>query len=153
MSQTDWVNKISPDIGDNWTKVGTNSTYSIWTTPPVGSGFLTRVQKVIRKALNTGDIAILSNQDFGISNAGSRRFEVTFKYRSNAFLWVARMASHSQYVISKLSASPTTASQATIVVDGSGLPFDGLGFSVKTDGGSGSTIWFEIDEVSCRELL
>lgn len=151
MPQSDWENKIAPDIGDNWTKVGTNATYSILTIPP--SGFLTRVQKVIRKSLMTGDISILSNQDFGISNAGSRRFEVTFKYRSNSFLWVARMSYLTQYVIAKLSASPITAIQATMYVEGEGLPFDGLGFAVKTDGGSGSTLWFEIDEVSCRELF
>jgi hypothetical protein len=153
----DWVDKLSPSgLGDEWRLIpGQFASYSIYS--PIVVGFRDRVQKITRQASKTGDIGVVSN-DFAIVEARNN-YQVEFWYRSNASLFLYRLNGTSLvnpgggFVAAEYSASPTNAVNVIETVVGNSLPFNGIVFYLNTDKFSGPTIWFEIDRVSCREII
>jgi hypothetical protein len=73
-------------------------------------------------------------------------------YRASGTLNVVKMIGSTQYKVDALIANTGSATLATVRFGGDSLALNGLGFIVKTDGYSGNSIWFEIDQVSCREV-
>lgn len=147
--QTDWDSKVEPGvIGDDWQKGIWFEEYSIIST----AGFTGLAQRTRRQLAKTGAIAIASNS-FDLAPT-SFNYKVTFRYRSSHALAVNKIAAGSPEAIGTVSANTGVSSQsADFTFNGNGTPFDYISFSVKTDGGSGPTIWFEIDEVSCKRIL
>lgn len=155
----DWIDKISPTgLGDDWrstSTIGQFPVYSIY--EPAVAGFRSRVQKVTRQARKIGDIAIISN-DFGIVEA-KNNYQVEFRYRSNASLFLYRLNGtilvnpDGGFTPAEYSASPTTVVAVVTTIIGNSIPFNGIVFYMNTDRSSGPTIWFEIDRVSCREII
>jgi hypothetical protein len=152
-SSSDWIDKTDPvGLGDFWQLGGNYETYTIIAAPH-GSGFITNVQHVTRQYGYGGNIGIGSN-DFGISNAGSRIFQLTFKYRSNDTVSVLKLRNETTpVVLTTVSSNPTVAQEITITINGNNTLFNGVGFAMAGKTGTGPTIWFEIDQVSCREIL
>lgn len=159
---TDWarISNIVPGLADDWNKGPNYESCSILSGPPIGTNpiFRTRVQKVTRQTGKTGDIFIRSN-DFGI-NAASASYRVEFAYRCSGgslylFRWDGSRLINldGRATPTSFSANSPTASYVNATVRGNGLPFKGLAFYMYADHLSGPTIWFELDRVSCREIL
>jgi hypothetical protein len=153
---TDWLDYSLPTgLGDYWLIGGNFETYTINATPPIGSGFDThpayqRSQKVTRQTSRLGDIAVKTN-DFGLSTH-PYNYEVSFKYRSNGKLRVNKISGGTLITLGNAPASPTTCTTYTTTMIGTSGAFNGFQFLMLTDGASGPTMWFELDEVSCRQI-
>jgi len=153
----DWVDKLSPSgLGDGWCLIpGQFTAYSIYS--PGAVGFRNRVQRITRQSSKTGDIGVVSN-DFAITEA-KNNYRLEFRYRSNASLFVYRLNGtilvnlDGGFIAAEYSASPTSVVSIVTQITGNSIPFNGIVFYMNTDKFSGPTIWFEIDRVSCREII
>jgi len=149
---TDWINIINPDgLGDTWSG---NRNYEDYSIISGLYSFSENAQQVVRQTAKTGPIAILSNRFAGDS---SKRYRLQFKYRASrelSVLQVINLATQSYTTIDDVNAvTGSIYGSADIEFVSSASGFTHILFYMKTDGASGSTLWFQIDEVSLKEIL
>ena len=157
--RADWQDVLSPSgLGDDWSIIPTSYTaYSIvdYSGSFAVPGFRKRVQKITRQARQTKDVGIYSN-DFGISEMRSN-YQLEFWYRAYTLPLVVLRRYGSLYTqIGEYSAtypSSTSAVQVIETIYGDGSPFNGLIFLMPSGKVTGTNFWFEIDRVSCREII
>lgn len=153
--KSDWDSSASNVLAYDWRNIGFNVTYLIW--QPAVANFRKKVQKLTRTS-GTSDIAVASN-DFGIGPTYSNYF-VEFWYRSTSDLVLYRLEGTNYHNPNPYGSeviftpSPSIVQYASSIIIGDGLAFNGIAIKcVRDKGGSGTTLWFELDRVSCRAII
>jgi len=153
--QEDWADKFGDGLGEDWTILpGSFTQCQIMAYGEFGvAGFRNNVQRVSRQANKNGDIGIYCN-DFGILST-NKNYQVEFWYRAAILpLVLSKRVGGLYYNIDTYSVSSTNAVHVITTVYGDGSGFNSLIFSMAAGREPMNTpLWFEIDRVSCREII
>ena len=151
----DWVDRLSPNgLGDDWSIIpSTYTSYQIIDYSEIHVvGFRNMVQRISRLTGQTGNVGISSN-DFEITEM-RHNYQLELWYRSyNLPLIVLRKDGSLDIQIGKYSPSSTTVVHVTETLVADMGQFNGLTFLMPSSRVTGNNFWFEIDRVSCREII
>ena len=155
ITKDDWADRLPPNgLGDDWTIIP--STYTSYQLIDYSEylivGFRKMVQRISRLIGQTGNIGISSN-DFGITEM-RHNYQLEFWYRSYSLpLIVSRNSGEFLIQVGEYYPSSTTVVHVTETLVADMQPFNGLTFLMPSSRETGNNFWFEIDRVSCREIL
>lgn len=152
---TDWISTSIPGLGDGWSTYITG--FPIFSIINALYGFTNNAQQMVRQSTKTGGLGIMSNA-LGIGS-NSNNYLLTLKYRASHQILVvvdenSSVPGLSIYDIVIIPPNTSsTASTVSIPFNCAGNQLDAIGFIMKDDGASGSTIWLQLDEVSLKLVL
>lgn len=161
--ESDWDVSGATQVGDYWTLCDTLPIWGYTMTPSIGNGtngFTNRFQQADRSIASYGIISFVSN-DFGISDASGKTYELRFTYRAKYGISVVQIVNTGDYGRCYSSSNtiivrPSNTGDAIEVYTtwvSTNNNFMGISLSSTVAPESNNSDWIQIDKITVREVL